>query len=129
MTRGSMERAARVVYALFGALTLGLGALTLVRPELALHPDVYSPLTAHLVREQGAEGVFMGLMAFWCLFHFDQRRPVHFALIVFAALFAAIHWAEFFAARRPLASPLINSVPLVAFLATAPYARPKKSPG
>src|SRR5215475_1017699 len=121
-----MERAARVVYALFGVLTVGLGLTALVWPSPALPPEAYSPLTAHLVREQGAEGVFLGLMAFWCLRHFDQRRPVHLALIVFAALFAGIHWMEFFAARRPLASPLINSVPLVAFLATAPYSRPKK---
>lgn len=121
-----MERVARIVYAVFGALATGLGILTLVRPELALHPDIYSPMTAHLVREQGAEGVFLGLMAFWCLLHFDQRRPVHLFLIVFAALFAGIHWMEFFAARRHLASPLINSVPLLAFLATAPFSRPKK---
>src|SRR5262245_28738827 len=120
-----MERAARVVYAVFGVLTVGLGLVALLLPSLALPPQARSPLNAHLIREQGSEGVFLGLMAFWCLAHFEQRRPVHLALIVFAALFAAIHWAEFLAARRPLASPLINSAPLLAFLLTAPRSRRK----
>jgi hypothetical protein len=91
-----------------------------VRPELALPPDAYSPVTAHLVREQGAEGVFIGLMALWCLAHFAQRRPVHYALLVFASLFALIHWAEYLGGRRPLASPLVNSVPFLLLIATAP---------
>jgi hypothetical protein len=72
------------------------------------------------VREQGAEAVFIGLMAIWCLRHFEARRPVHLALLVFAALFAAVHWLEFVHARRGLASPLVNSVPLAALLATTP---------
>ena len=115
-----MNRLARWVYGLFGTLAIGLGIAVLVRPALALPADGLSPLTAHLVREQGAEGVFIGLMAFWCLIHFERRRLVHLALVVFAGLFAAIHWAEYAQARRHLLSPLINTVPFVAFLATTP---------
>ena len=119
-----MSWAARAVYGVFGALALGLGILALFNPALALPPDAHSPLTVHLIREQGAEGVFIGVMAGWCLFNFERRRPVHLALLLFAALFAAIHWAEYFNARRHLASPLLNSVPFVALLATTPMRRP-----
>ena len=116
-----MRAAARAVYSIFGALAIGLGILVLVRPALALPSEGYSPLTAHLIREQGAEGVFIGLMAFWCLLNFDRRRPVHIALLIFAALFAGIHWAEYFQARRHLSSPVLNSIPFLALVATTPF--------
>jgi hypothetical protein len=118
-----MKPIALAVYALIGTFAVILGIAVLLKPALALPPDAHSPLTAHLIREQGAEGVFIGLMAFWCLVHFEQRRPVHYALLVFAALFASIHWAEYLANRRPLMSPLVNSVPLLLLGATAPWAR------
>ena len=111
----------RIVYGVFGALAIGLGLLALMRPALALPPEARSDLTAHLIREQGAEGVFIGIMSFWCLFNFDRRRPVHLALLLFAALFAAIHWAEYLQGRRHLLSPVLNSVPFAALLATAPF--------
>ena len=119
-----MTWATRLVYGIFGALAIGLGLLVLFNPALALPPDAYSSLTSHLIREQGAEGVFIGIMAIWCLFHFEERRPVHLALLLFAALFAAIHWTGYFHGRRHLTSPLVNSVPFLAFLATTPRRTP-----
>jgi formylglycine-generating enzyme required for sulfatase activity len=62
-------------------------------------------------------------MALWCAFHLEQRRPVHLALLVFTATFAAIHWAEYVQARRHLASPVLNSIPFVAFAAITPSRR------
>jgi hypothetical protein len=118
---------ARTVYVLIGVLGVIGGLTALVEPALALPPDALSPLTAHLVREQGAEGIFIGLMAFWCLYHFEQRRLVHHALLLFAALFAAIHWAEYFASRRPIMSPLLNSVPFVMLAATMPLGKRSSS--
>jgi len=115
-----MKTVARAVYGIFGGLAVGLGVLALVRPELALPPGGVSQLTAHLVREGGAGGVFVGLMSFWCFFNLERRRPVHFALLLFSILFAGIHWAEYFQARRHLSSPLINSIPLLAFALITP---------
>lgn len=119
-----MKRVACTVYAVFGILATGLSLLALVNPAFVLEREAYSPLTAHLVREQAAGGVFIGIMAIWCVFNFEQRRPVHCALLLFAALFAGIHWAEYLAARRDLSSPLINSLPFLALLATTPFTRP-----
>ena len=118
-----MKVVARAVYGIFGTLAMGLGILALFNPAVALPSEAYSPLTAHLIREQGAQGVFIGLMAFFCLFHFDARRPVHLTLLVFTALFAVIHWAEYFQARRQISSPLVNSLPFLVFLATTPFQR------
>ena len=68
-----MVTVGRWVYGIFGAVAIGLGVLVLVRPGLALPAEAYSPLTAHLIREQGAEGVFLGLMALWCSFNLAER--------------------------------------------------------
>ena len=118
-----MKGVVRAVYGVFGALAAGLGVLVLFDPSLVLPPEDYSPLTAHLIREQGAAGVFIGLMSFWCAFNFDGRRPVRYALLVFTALFAAVHWAEFFNARRHLMSPLLNSLPFLVLAAATPLRR------
>lgn len=115
-----MRLLTRAIYLVFGTLAIGLGALVLVEPSLALPRDEFSALGAHLVRELGAQGVFIGLMALWCLFHHEQRRPVHAALVLFTALFAAIHWWEYVLERRQVMSPLLNSVPFVLFAATLP---------
>ena len=111
-----MKGFTRTVYLVLGGLILLLSVLALVRPGLALHPDETTPLTTHLVREQAAGGVFIGVMALWCFFNFERRRPVHLALLLFTALFAAIHWAEYVHGRRTLASPLVNSAPFVLLL-------------
>jgi hypothetical protein len=110
----------RAVYGVFGVLGIGLGILVLIRPSLALPPDGVSTLTAHLVREEASEAIFIGLMFLWCLVHFDQSRPVHFALLVFTALFAAIHWGEYFEGRRQISSPIVNSIPLLLLLVISP---------
>lgn len=117
------KRATLATYAVSGTLAAALGVAALVRPSLAVPSEGYSPLTAHLVREGGALGVFVGLMAFWGLFHFEQRRPVHFALLLLGALFAGIHWADYFGGDRTLLSPLLNSIPFLAFAVTAPIGR------
>lgn len=116
-----MRMVARVIYGVLGGLAIGLSVLVLFTPALALPTEAYSALTAHLVREQAAEGMFIGIMAFWCLFNFEHRRSVHFALMFFTAVFAGIHWTEYFHARRQLLSPLLNSVPFLALLAATPF--------
>src|SRR5262245_10002408 len=114
---------ATLVYALLGTLAVAGGILALLNPSVAVPPDAATPVTWHLVREQGSEGIFIGLMFFWCALHYGERRPVHFALLLFAALFAAIHWSEYFSGRRELLSPLLNSVPFVLLVVTAPWPR------
>ena len=81
-----MKAAARFVYGALGVLAMGLGLIAVFKPALALSEEAYSPLAAHLIQEQGAEGVFIGLMALWCFFNLERRRPVHLALLVFAFL-------------------------------------------
>src|SRR4030095_2028045 len=117
-----MRTATRAVYALFGGLATIAGAVSLVAPATVL-PDGRSPLAAHLIREEAAAFVFIGLMFFWCIRHYDHRRPVHLGLLLFTALFAGIHWHDYLRDQRSLLSPLINTLPMLALAVTAPLAR------
>jgi hypothetical protein len=45
---------------------------------------------------------------------------VHYAQLLFTVMFAAIHWADYFQGQRHLTSPIINSLPFLAFAVTAP---------
>ena len=99
------------------AMAYGLGGL--IRPD-ALAPDAsQSFVIGHLLREQGAAGVFIGLMFFWCIFNEDRRTAVHYFLTLFAFLVAAIHWFDFFGGHLSWKSPLYNSIPFLILLLMA----------
>jgi hypothetical protein len=113
----------RALYWVLGVFTLLAAAVVPVEPQVALPPDAFSPLTAHLMREEAALFVFVGLMSFWCLRHYSQRRPVHLALLTFAAIFAGIHvWGY---VQHPdsdhIRYALPNVLPVALLTITAPF--------
>jgi len=113
-----------IVYGLFGFLAIAAGLVAWVMPVIALPAGEVTPLTSHLTRELSSAFVFIGLMFFWCIRHYEQRRPVHLALLVFIVLFAGVHWQDYFGDRRDVVSPLLNSIPVVLLAITAPFKRP-----
>ena len=113
----------KFVYAALGTLALVAGLVALVMPSVALPPDGVNGLTSHLTRELSSAFVFIGLMFFWCLTHYEQRRPVHLALLVFIILFAGVHWMDYLGDRADIVSPLINTIPVALIAATAPFNR------
>ena len=86
-----MPTFAKAVYLLFGVLALAASAVVLFWPS-ALVDASDPPVITHLLQEQAAAFVFIGLMCLWCRQHFSQRQPVHTALLVFAVLYAGVHW-------------------------------------
>ena len=108
----------KVVYALLGTFAVVAAAVALVWPELALPPDAL-PIARHLVREQAALFIFVGLMFFWCLTHYEQRRPVHLALLAFIIVFAGVHWLDYVSGRAGIVGPLINTIPVALIAVTA----------
>ena len=108
----------RWMYGLLGTVAIASATAALISPRVILSDDVYTGLTAHLVREQAAGFVFIGLMFFWCLRHFESRGPVHAGLLVFTTIFAGIHWWDYLQSYRDLTSPLANSVPSLLLLMT-----------
>jgi uncharacterized membrane protein len=120
-----MKKANQIVYGIFGAGALLFGIAELLFPGLLIS-DARFPMT-HLLREEGAAGIFIGLMAIWCIFNYEKRAAVHYFLIVFAFLIAAIHWFDYLTGHLNWMSPLYNTVPfivlaLMALLSRSPAA-------
>jgi hypothetical protein len=67
--------------------------------------------TLHIMQEFGSVLVFVGLITFWFIRHYEVSRPFHWAMTAFWGLFALVHW---FDVRGPFPSargPVINTVP------------------
>jgi len=113
-----MKKISLVVYGLYGSAAILAGLSALLFPTIL---ESHAPNTEliHILREQGAALIFVGLISFWLLFNYDQRRTMHFFLTLFAFLIAGIHWFDYFGGRKPLASALLNSLGFVALLTLA----------
>ena len=122
-----MRKINQIIYAMFdvGAMLFGVAALLF---QGALLSDTHRSFpTTHIFREEGAAAIFIGLMSLWCIFNYERRTSVHYFLIVFAFLIAAIHWFDYFAGHLPWMSPLYNSVPLIVLASMAVLSRPRVS--
>jgi hypothetical protein len=121
-----MKKISLMVYGIYGSVAILVGLTALLFPTM-LEPHAPSPQLIHILREQGAALVFVGLISFWLLFNYHQRRTIHLLLTVFAFLIAGIHWFDYFGGRRPLASPLLNSVGFAVLLVLSIFSpRPQK---
>jgi len=79
------------------------------------------------VREEAAAAVFIGSMLLWCIFNYERRNVVHYFLIVFTFLMAAIHWFDFLRGHKNWVSPIINSVPVLVLTMMALSSRSEAS--
>jgi len=108
-----MKKMNQIIYGVFGIGAILFGVLALLFQGALLSEARRSfPLT-HIFREEGAAAIFVGLMSLWCIFNYERRASVHYFLMAFAFLIAAIHWFDYFAGHLPWMSPLINSVPFI----------------
>ena len=113
----------KTIYVLLGALALLYGAASLISPATTGEESAGSFHLAHAMREQGAAGIFIGLMSLWCVFNYERRQGVHYCLMVFAFLLAAIHWFDYFSGHLRWISPVYNSVPFSVLLVMAVFGR------
>ena len=108
-----MKKANQVIYGVLGAGALAYGVVNLLFPTFMVSEAASSFFVSHILREEAAAAIFIGLIFFWCIFHYESRKPVHYFLIVFAFLLAAIHWFDFLTGHLNWMSPLYNTVPLI----------------
>lgn len=107
---------------MFGSASILAGLAVLAAPSLLTGPSD-PPVVSHLLREEAVAFVFIGLVFLWARRHFAIRRPIHLALLVFTALFAGVHWVDYFGDHAPAKYPLVNTVPFVVLLVTTPRRR------
>ncbi len=122
-----MRKVYSIIYGAFGTGAIVYGATALLFPAVLESNAAQSFRFAHILREQGAAAIFVGLMAFWCIFNYERRRAVHYFLLVFAFLLAVIHWHDYLAGHLPWMSPIVNTVPFVVLLIMAVFSRPHES--
>jgi hypothetical protein len=118
-----VKKVNQIIYGLFGTVALVLGMTALQSPSLLASEAERTGALLHILREEGAAGVFIGLMSFWCIYKYEERNLVHQFLIVYTFLMAAIHWFEYLTGHRHLMSPLLNTVPFVVFVLMAMFSR------
>jgi|SRR6266850_6060740 len=121
-----MKKTNSIIYGLIGAGAVLYGAVALIDPAFLMPEAAQSFHLRHIFREGGAADIFVGLMAFWCIFNYERRAAVHYCLMVFALLLAAIHWFDHFAGYIGWSGPLSNSVPFLVLSGMAILNRPSQ---
>lgn len=111
-----MKRIASIIYVALGTLALAYGITALLFPSALDAGATESLPLQHILREEGAAGIFVGMVAFWCIFDSERRWGVHHLLTVLTFLVAAIHWADYFSGNRGKVSLILNSIPFLALL-------------
>ena len=114
-----MRRVNSIIYAVLGAVAILYGIVNLLFPTFMVHEAGRVFVLSHILREQGAMAIFIGCMFLWCIFNYERRAAVHYFLIVFAFLLAAIHWFDYLSGHLNWMSPLYNTVPLILLLLMA----------
>jgi len=123
-----MKKANLVIYSLFGAIAILYGITNLLFPAFMVPESAQTFVLSHILREQAAMAIFIGCMFLWCIFNYERRTTVHYFLIVFAFLLAAIHWFDYLSGHLNWMSPLYNSVPVVLLTVMALMSRSEPKP-
>src|SRR5882724_660796 len=121
----NIKSIAKFVYGLVGMIFLIVGATVMLLHTGLLPEAVKSTLMAfahgdslavHLIQEMASILVFVGLITFWFIRHYQQSKVFHWAMTTFWALFALAHWFDGREGPRSVRGPMINTIPFVVFL-------------
>src|SRR5262245_50539090 len=118
------------VFLLAGVSVLLLGTGLLPEPVRELIVDIAhdNGNTLHIMQEFGSLMVFAGLISFWFVCHYNQSRPFHWAMTVFWALIALVHWYDIRGGLQFGIGPAINTIPFGLFLAVGLLRRLSETP-
>lgn len=120
----SIKVIANSLYGFFGALFLVVGAVVLLL-STGLLPDSVENIilnighgdstTLHIIQEFGSVLIFVGLITFWFIRHYEQSMPFHWAMTIFLGLFALAHWFDVNGSFHSGVGQIINTVPFILF--------------
>jgi hypothetical protein len=116
----------RVGYGVFAAAYLVVG-ITVFAAGTSLLPEPLHGVvmrvghgevdTLHIIQEFGAFLIFIGLITFWFMRHYDQSQTFHWAMTIAWGLIALAHWFDVRGSRESVIGPIINSIPFILFAA------------
>jgi hypothetical protein len=116
---------ANSLYGFFGTVFLVVGAGVLLLPT-GLLPDTVENIivnfghgdlnTLHIIQELGSILVFVGLITFWFIRHYEHSVPFHWAMTTFWGLFALAHWFDVSGSFRSGIGQMINTIPFILFV-------------
>ncbi len=106
------------VFLVAGISVLLLGTSLLPSPVRQLIKDIAqgNNYTLHIMQELGSLLVLTGLITLWFLRHYEQSRSFHWAMTVFWALFALVHWFNTQGQFQGNLHTLVDTVPAILFL-------------
>lgn len=117
-----IEIIAKILYGVFAVafLVIGITAFasgTRLSPEplrrIAMRVAHGDDNALHLIQEFGAFLVFIGLITFWFMRHYELSRNFHMAMTIAWGLIALAHWFDVRESRNSLMGPIINSIPFI----------------
>jgi hypothetical protein len=68
------------------------------------------------MQELGSVLVFVGLITFWFLRHYEQSQPFHWSMTAFWGLFALAHWFDVRSPFPSVGGPLMTTLPFLLFV-------------
>jgi len=108
-----MKKFNSIIYGVLGTSAIVYGVAHLLFPAALVSEAARSFVLSHILREQAAAAIFIGLMSLWCVFNYERTGAVHYFLMVFAFLLVAIHWFDYLTGHLTWMSPLYNTVPFI----------------
>ena len=115
----------RVAYALFGTLYVLIGAGSMLLPigwlprnvpSKFLAGEMPSPFIDHLLQEFGTLMLALGFVFLWYAGRKEQSRGFHWAMTLYFALDALIHWVGPQGVIGSLSRGFTNSIPFAVML-------------
>lgn len=123
--RTNIKIIANSLYGFFGIVFLVVGAVVLLL-STGLLPDTVENIvvgfghgdstTLHIIQELGSVLIFVGLITFWFIRHYEQSMPFHWSMTTFLGLFALAHWFDVSGSFRSGIGQMINTIPFILFL-------------
>ena len=119
-----LSKITRIVYGLFGAIFTLLGTAAILTPtgwlpqdlsEITVAGEIPSPF-GHILQEYGAAFLALGFVFFWFAKYKEQSRSFHWAMTLYFALNALIHWFKPEGSAGSWLSGIMNSIPFVLLL-------------
>ena len=116
---------AKALYALLGVafiavsaavLLLGTGLVPPAVADKALEFAQRDDRTVHLLQEFCTLLAFMGMVSLWCAWNYEKSRGLHWAMTVFWALFALVHWVDYKGTVHLGVGQAATTAPLLVFL-------------